>query len=491
MPLMTLPLGGGFYQSESLPISAQRCINLFPVIPQTANAISKIVLFNTPGQKAFSSLTGENRGQHVVAGIDFAVSGNTLFQVNEDKTTVSIGTIEGTGIVSMAHNSTEAVNGDKLVIVVPGGKSYVYDGDTLVQITDVDFRVSDTVSFKDGFFLFTASTGKVFFNSALNDPLNYRALDFGTAEISPDLIVASTVVHNELFIIGEETIELFQNIGGADFPFQRIPGANIQKGAHAKFGIVDLDETFAFAGGGKDELTAIYQVADSSSAIKISTQAIDNEIQDFTKDEISNCTAMTYFDRGSQIAIWTFKSDRIPGKTFAYNATTSRLSGIPIWFEFQSGVSEAGEHWDINSISVAYGKILGGTESGEIVELDKDTYEDLNQPIKRQFTSAPLSNQDEPLFIPKIKLWLEAGVGLTLGDGSNPLLSMDSSKDGKVFGNDRLRKIGKIGEFGQQTVWKRNGRTAAFKIWRFTITAPIKVVIRKLQAVAQASGPSG
>jgi hypothetical protein len=345
------------------------------------------------------------------------------------------------------------------------------------------------VSFKDGFFVCTASDGKVFFNSALNDPLNYRALDFGTAEISPDLIVASIVIHNELFIVGVETIELFQNIGGSGFPFQRIPGANIQKGAHAKFGIVALDETFAFVGGGKEELSTIYQVADSNSAVKIATGAIDNELQKFTKDEISNCVAMTYFERGSQIAIFTFTSNRIPSRTFAYNATTSKLSGIPIWFEFQTGVT-VDNRWNVNSIVVAYGKILAGTTEGEIAELDKNTYTDLGEPILREFTSAPLSNQDEPLFIPKIKLWMEAGVGLTTGDGSDPSVSMDSSVDGKTYGNDRLRKIGKIGKFGQQTVWKRNGRTAAFKFWRFRVTQPIKPVIRKLQAVAQASGPS-
>ena len=483
MPLMTLPIAGGFYQSESLPISAQRCIGWFPAIPQTANALSKVVLFNTPGQKAFVSLTGVNRGQHAMAEVDFAVNGNTLFKVNEDQSTVSIGAIEGSGIVSMADNGT------KLVIVVPGGKSYVFNGVTLVQIIDPDFRISDTVSFKDGFFLFTASDGTVFFNSALNDPLNFRALDFGTAEIDPDRIVASHVTHNELFIIGVETIELFQNIGGSDFPFQRINGANIQKGAHAKFGIVGLDETFAFVGGGKDELSSIYQVIDSNSAVKIATPAIDNAIQKFTKEEISNCVAMTYFDRGSQIAIFTFESTRIPSKTFAYNATTSKLSGIPVWFEFQTGLDD--DRWNVNSIVIAYGKILAGTTAGDIVELDKNTFTDLGQPILREFTSAPLSNQDEPLFVSKIKLWMEAGVGLTTGNGSDPSVSMDSSTDGKTFGTNRLRKIGKIGQFGQQTVWKRNGRTAAFKFWRFRVTQPIKPVIRKLQAVAQASGPSG
>lgn len=486
MPKMTLPIAGGFYQSESLPISAQRCVGWFPVIPQTANALSKAVLFHTPGQKAFSSPSGDNRGQHVMAEVNFAVHGDTLHRINENGSTFPITDIPivGGGPVSMADNGT------KLVIVVPQSKAYVFNGTSLVEITDTDFRVSDTVSFKDGFFIFTASDGTVFFNSALNDPLNFRALDFGTAEIDPDSIVASHVTHNELFIIGVETIELFQNIGGSGFPFQRIQGANIQKGAHATFGIVGLDETFAFAGGGKDELTAIYQVSDSTSAAKISTAAIDNAIQKFTKEEISNCVAMTYFDRGSQIAIWTFESTRIPSRTFAYNDTTSRLSGIPVWFEFQTGLKEEGDRWNVNSIVVAYGKILAGTSLGDIVELDKNTFTDLGKPILREFTTSPLSNQDEPLFVPRIILWMEAGVGLTTGDGSDPSVSMDSSTDGKTFGNNRVRKIGKIGRFGQQTVWKRNGRNAAFKIWRFRVTAPIKPVIRKLQAVAQASGPS-
>jgi len=483
MPKITLPITGGFYQSESLPISAQRCINWIPSIVQTANAAQNEVLFPTPGQKSFVTLVGANRGSHEMAEIAFEVNGNTLFQVNEDKTTVSIGTIEGTGRVSMADNGT------KLVIVVPGGRAYVYDGTTLDQITDADYILSDTVSYKDGFFVFTASDGSVFFNSELNNPSSIRGLDFGTAEIDPDRIVASHVTHNDLFVIGTKTIEPFQNIGGADFPFQRIEGANIQKGAHAKFSIIGLDETFAFVGGGENEKSAIYQVVSRSAVQKISTPAIDNAIQDYTADEISNCFAMSYFERGNQLAIFTFESSRIPSRTFAYNATTSKILGIPIWFEFQSGVSN--NRWNISSIVLVYGKLLAGTTTGQIVELDNKTFDDLGSPILRQVTTLTVSDDEEPFFIPKIILWLESGVGTTTGQGSDPSVSMDFADDGENFGNDRLRKIGKIGKRGQQTEWRRNGRIPVFRVFRFTITAPIKAVVRKLQAVANASGPSG
>lgn len=483
MPKLTLPIGGGFYESESLPISAQRLINWFPVVPQTQDASTQMAIFHTPGQKSFVTVGGVNRGQEKMAEIGFSVNGNTLYKINSNGTSTSIGTISGSGLVSMA------TNGSKLVVVVPNGLSYVYDGSTLTTITDPDFITSDTVSFKDGYFVFTASDGTVFFNSALNDPLNFRGLDFGTAEINPDEIVSTHVTHNELFVIGSETIELFQNIGGSGFPFQRIPGANIQKGSHATFGTVGLDETFAFVGGGKDEKSAIYQVVDSQKALKISTAAIDNAIQEFTKDEISNCVAMTYFDRGSQIAIFTFESNRIPSVTFAFNATTSRITGIPIWFQFQTGIAD--NRWNVNSILVVYGKILAGTTTGDIVELDHKTYTDLGETILRELTTGALSNQDTPLFTPLITLWLEAGVGLTTGQGSDPIVMMEFSDNAKTFGNGRSRSIGKIGKFGQQTKWRRNGRIPVQRFHRFTITDPVKPVIRKLQAVVQASGPEG
>ena len=54
MANVPLEIGTGFYQSASLPLSAQRCINLYPVIPQAA-ALSQRALFGCPGTKTFSA----------------------------------------------------------------------------------------------------------------------------------------------------------------------------------------------------------------------------------------------------------------------------------------------------------------------------------------------------------------------------------------------------------------------------------------------------
>jgi len=141
-------------------------------------------------------------------------------------------------------------------------------------------------------------------------------LYFGTAEINPDKIVAAHVNHNELFILGEETIEIFHNVAGSGFPFQRIQGANIQKGCYAKFSPVEFDNTFLFVGGGKNERAGVWRVASSQSAQKVSTDAIDYAIQKFTSDEIAASFSTTFTIAGQFIAAFTFESTTIESVTF-------------------------------------------------------------------------------------------------------------------------------------------------------------------------------
>ncbi len=474
--IVPLDIATGFYESESLPLSAQRCINLIPVIPQSQGAaLNPNALFSRPGLKQFATLTGENRGAIKANNVPYFVNGTSLFSLNSLGASTNHGTIDGVARVSMATNTT--VDGvTKIVIVVPGGKSYVFDtsSGTVVQITDADFKTSDTVVFKDGFYVFTASDGLSFFNSALNNPLAFDALDSGTAEIDPDLIIAAHVNHNELFILGEETIELFQNIGGSGFPFQRIPGANVQKGLHSKYGVASFDNTFVFLGGGKNEKSAIWRIAGSSAATKISTAAIDHAIQKFSDDEISNAFAMTYAKNGNYFVIFTFESNVIDSKTFVYNATTSALAGRSVWHELQTGVTN--NRWRVQSIVGSFGKLLVGDQlSGKIGEIDDNTFTDYGDVIFRQKTSSPFRISNRTQFWENLELNMEVGVGLTTGQGSGPIVRMAFCDDGaRTFTSEFDRKFGKIGEYTRRVIWRRQGRIPMNRVIRFTITDPVR-----------------
>jgi len=481
MARQALEIANGFYTSDSLPLSAQRCINWIPVIPQAA-ALNNRALFDTPGLTLFSTVTGVNRGAQEMKEVPYFVNGNTLYSVNSAGVATSRGTIEGTGRVSMANN------GQYLVIVVPGGKGYAYnnaDG-TLAEITDPGYRFSDSVVYKDGYFVFSETAGDVFFNSNLNNPFQYDGLDVGAANVDPDRIVALHVNHNELFVCGSETIELFQNIGGSGFPFQRIEGANIQKGVHAPSSLVEFDNTFLFIGGGLNERSAIWKVTGSSSAVKVSTSAIDNAIQEFTADEISNAFSWTYASGGNFFAGFTFESTRIPCKTFVYDATTSALAGESTWHERQSGVTD--NSWRVNSIVSAYGKLLvGDSQGGNIGFLDKDNYTEYGDVMIQERTSQPFSVTGLPIFAGELQLTMESGVGLTTGQGSDPQIRMDYSDDGgRNFSSEFWRSYGKIGEYTSVPTWRRQGRIPKNRILRFKTSEPVKSVIIKLEADIEA-----
>ena len=488
MARLPLPLGFSFYQSESAPFSSQRCVNWKPVVAESA-ALNTRALFQPDGLKQFvDSGIQINRGSIIANDIPYFVSGNSIFSVSSVGIVTTHGTIAGSGRVSLAVNSINADTGSQyIVIVVPGGNAYALTTVTnvLTQITDTDFRTSDTVIFKDGFFVFSTSDGAAFFNSLLNDPFSYNALDFSSPTINSDKVVALHVNHNELFVCNENTILLYQNIGRDPEPFQLIGGANIQKGVRAKFSLVEFDNTFCFVGGGLNEGSAVWKVTGSSSAQKISTNTIDNEIQKFTKEEIEASFAMTYASQGQFLALFTFESTRIPSRTFVYNATASALLQQSIWFELQTGVDD--NRFRVQSIVQAYGKLLVGDQSSGIIgELDKDTLDYYGDEITRFSITAPFSENGNALFAGEFEATLQSGVGLTSGQGSNPQLRMSFSDDGgRTFGNEFSRSIGKIGEYGHRSVWRQQGRFPVSRMIKLKITDKVRANLIRLAATPE------
>ncbi len=474
-----IPLG--FYKDKVAPLSSQRCINWIPTVAEGPALNNKSLKQPSGIVQVVQTSLGACRGAHVIKGVPFFVMGNTLVSLNQNSTINTHGTITGVVRVSMADNGTN------LVIVVPGGNAYGFNNETnaLTQITDPDFQTSDSVLFYRGFFVFTTTDGKQLFVSNLNAPLTFDALDFGSAEGDPDRIVTQILTNDELSIIGAETTEVFRNVGGADFPLQVIPGAYTEKGAHSKYGVIKFDNTYMFIGGGENELSAIWRQTSSSSAVKVSTDAIDNEIQKFTKDEIAEAFVTTYAKDGQFLAVFTFNSNRIPGKTFVYNGTASSLTGASVWFEFQTGMKDA--PWRVNAIVKAYGRLYcGDAIDGRIGELVDNVYTAYGDNVLRSATLKPIAENGIAIFAGELEATFQAGVGLTTGQGSNPVAMMEFSDDGgfNYFGVFK-RPIGKIGDYGHETIWNRQGRFPDARTIRFSITDPVNANLIRIAATAE------
>lgn len=135
-----LPIANGCYISDSLPVSAQCCVNWYPHINE-APSLAQEVLFGTPGigdEIMDYVAAGPTRGAHKLGGYVCFVSGNTLYTIDQNRVIVSRGTIPGTGKLSFAANAYQ------LLILDPGGDGYIYNWFTevLTEITDADFRAN-------------------------------------------------------------------------------------------------------------------------------------------------------------------------------------------------------------------------------------------------------------------------------------------------------------------------------------------------------------
>jgi hypothetical protein len=477
MPRAQLPFTNGYYQTASLPYSAQRCVNLYPVVAQ-AGALSPEALYSTPGVVQFGILPeGRARGAIFDGDRLLAVVGNRLYELRPSglEITVTGPNVTGSGPVSMA------TNGIYTVILSPGAECYVYSppnvssvpNGILALVTDSDFRANGnptSVTYIDGYFVYTTDTGKVIV-SELNDPFNYNALDFGAADASPDRTVTCFTFRNQLMIAGTESVEVFNNVGGTNFPFQRT-GLFFDQGVRAQFSVVKTAAAVYFVGAGQNESVSVWALSGNGTE-RISTDAIDYLLGQFSEQQIARTTAWHYSQDGH-----FFVGFNLPNTTIVFDATTGR------WHERRSTLSGPDPYttrWRIEFIVAAYGRLIALDIIGNgLGELKTTVATEFDQTVIREFITLPFQNNMMPFTVPWMELTVESGLGSVADD---PEISLDISRDGgKTWDNKRRRGLGLIGQYGRRAVWRRNGRPNRFDVYRFSYSDPFKLSVLQLTA---------
>lgn len=480
MPKIQLPIANGFYASESLPISAQRCINWYPNIVQT-QGLSTETLFGIPGIRQLTTtgiLNQQNRGIHVMAGILYFVNGDALYRLNRNIDGAGVetfdfdnlGAITGTGPVSMADN------GIQLMILVPDGLGSIFVAPGTftpdINAVDSDFTANGApqlVVFINSYFVCNTDSKK-FISSAPNDGLDWLATDFGSAEADPDIIRAPFVFKNILYMLGSETIQAFRTVAaGADFPFQSVTDFVIPKGIFAPFSIVPANNSFMFIGGGVNESPAVWLFT-GNGVEKVSTTAIDNLLNGFTDAEIAGVIGVSYAEKGAYFAGFS-----LPDRDIYFDTISGR------WHERNTFVDGQLTGWRVGFMASAYGRIIvGDSIDGRIGELDSNLYTEYGDTIFRRIRIQPLTNQGNNIFVKAMELTMESGVGdFTTRD---PQIRRRFSDNAKTYGNETTRDIGRQGEYEKRAVWRREGRVPNFRVYEFTMTDPVNPTVIKLVA---------
>lgn len=448
------------YKSQSLPISAQRLVNMYAE-RQPPDAKTDVAVFGHPGTISWATCgVGPVRGLHNMGGVLYVVSGTTLYSVSSAGVATALGgAVSGSGPVSMDDNGTQ-------LVITNGTSGYLYSSLLgFVLISDTDFNAAETVQFFDQRFYFDWSGTNKFFGSDLLDGTSYNALVFASAEARPDNVKAVVLNKQILLVFGAESIEPWQDIGAANMPLERVPGVVIERGLAAPRATAKEDNAVFFLG----EDRRFYRL-EGLTPIGISTPAIEADWQ--TYSVVSDSFCFVYEWAGHKFVVVTFPT---ANKTWTYDILTQ------LWHERVS--------WDINGRSLGrwmgnchatcYDKsLIGDAYSGKVGYLSGTTYTEFGTTTQALCTSPPIHADRKRLFISRLEMDIEAGVGITMGQGSDPQWMLRHSKDGgRTYTNlQKWRSAGAMGQHRTRLRWLQMGQ-AREHVFELTCTDPVKRTI--------------
>jgi hypothetical protein len=127
--------------------------------------------------------------------------------------------------------------------------------------------------------------------------------------------------------------------------------------------------------------------------------------------------------------------------------------------------------------------IVGDYENGNLYAFNPDVYADNGQIQKwlRTWRALPPGqNNLRRTAHHAMQIDIESGVGLNLGQGSNPEVMLRWSDDGgHTWSNEHISEVGKIGEFYRRVWFRRLGMTLKLRdrVYELSMTDPVKTAI--------------
>jgi len=403
---MKTPILGASYVARSVNAADNRCINLFPeVVPEGGKEPG--FLNRAPGLNLLTTVgTGPIRGTRSFGGYLYVVSGRRLYKLDTAWAITEIGLVnDSTDPVSMSDYGVQ-------LFVACNGPSYIYNSTTLAyaQITDLDFPGALTVAYLDGYFVFIEPDSQRVWVTSLLDPFSIDPLDFASAEGSPDDLISMIVDHSEVWLFGTNTVEVWYDSGGTDFPLQRIQGAFNELGCAATFSVAKLDNSLFWLGADERGQGIIYR-NNGYTGQRVSTHAVEWQIQQY--DTISDAVAYTYQQDGHSFYVISFPT---ADKTWVYDVASNA------WHERLGWVNGEYVRHRGNTQTFYNGyNVIGDYQNGNIYYYDLTKYSDHNRIQKwlRSWRALPTGqNNLKRTANHSLQLDCETGVGLGTIEGT-------------------------------------------------------------------------
>lgn len=439
--MVAIPILSGVFVNRDGDFAASYPINREPIILESGLAAG--YLRPAPGVVQIGTGPGADRGGTRWRDLCYRVMGSDFVEVSPNGDATTIGPVAGDNVAAFAYSF------DRLAVNAGERLYYLHEG-LFYQVTDPDLgRVLDLL-WIDGYFMTT--DGEFIVVTELLDPDSIDPLKYGSSEESPDPVTGLMKLRGEAYVLNRLTIEVFSNIGGTGFPFQRNDSALIEKGCVGPRAKAYIAETFAFVGGGENEAIGVY-LAGAGQARKISSGDIDDELAALSDADLAALSVETLIDKDEQRLFI-----HLPQKTLVYYLNASVLAKEPVWAIRTSGIQMEDAYLPRGAVWV-YGQWIVGDKNGRIGRIDSGVSTQFGDIAGWQFDTKLLYNESAKAILGEIEL-----IG-TPGRGGRIFFS--STTDGRTWSMERSISAGVIGQRDKRMQWRPGRRFSNWLGLRF------------------------
>lgn len=361
------------------------------------------------------------------------------------------GTIDGEGPVTIARNN----NAETDIVITTGSNTYVVRSTSVQQYPDGNVGVPNSVSFLDAYLVFTYADGTI--RASDVNVTDIPGLSYTRAESSPDGLLRGVTSRRFFYAMGSSSIEIYQNVGNIDFPFQRV--YVLDTGLYGQFAVAgdnvdgwDNPILFVASDG------TVRALQDYQSAI-ISTDAVSRDILSADKNDIFcfcyNFDANPVFVVTSSLFTWE------------YNLKTQG------WHERRSFNRFMEDTWRGKHSVQAFDKwLVADKETGVIYQIDPAELTEDGKPLVYLVESETMTGFPQQVACRRLDLDFAVGYGSERGLDPieiDPTIDIIWSTDGGVsYGVPVQRKLGREGRYSNLVSVLGLGQSFS-QGWRFII----------------------
>jgi hypothetical protein len=420
----------------------------------------QIVWHKSPGLSLFgtSANTGFRYALLVNNTVYTAWNGKASTWTSGGVETTLTGTLTGTEKVFWARNNAATPD---VVCVAPGTGAFTVTSAAVTTFADTDVGAPNSVTFMDGFFIFSAGDGTLT-ASGLN-AVTIATTDRTKAQSKPGGITRVVTFNGQLYALGPAFGEVYTNTANpVGFPFTR--SYVLQRGIIGPYAIAGHQDGFGSALIWVADDFSVVQANGTPNPLKISPPDLDRLIA--AVSDKTTLEASVYISGGHPK--WVIKCP-----TFCWEFDL----GSQKWNERQSYLSTT---WRAVGGCSAFGKwIVGDTKGNRLLYIDIANGSEFGDPLQFIMESGPVQNFPNQIKVAQADFNFVTGVGVATGadpSDTDPDVGISWADNGGIsWLSEITRKLGRQATQQAITVFRTGKTGKQGRRWRLKVSANIYV----------------